>query len=229
MRPVTLLKSIVLSAALSSAGMVPGVVAATTTVVWSGGDNFNDAQITFDKFKANELIDITGFGQYEACCTVPAVTSFNLDLRLNGHWTTVFSWTTTGDEIQHKLGDLVPPVIKFSTDPIYVSGIKLTSSPDGKPSNDYNFTDFDFVTYLSRDQYYELHKSEYKSREDFDGCGDYERYVHNVTSFIFCSSCFDGQGNVPISTPLPAALPLMGSVLGGFGFAMWRRRRKRIS
>jgi hypothetical protein len=29
-----------------------------------------------------------------------------------------------------------------------------------------------------------------------------------------------------IPTPLPAALPLMGSVLGGFGIAMWRRRRK---
>jgi hypothetical protein len=111
MRPVTLLKSIALSAALSSVGMVPGAMAATTTVVWSGGDNFNDAQITFNQFKANELTDITGFGQYEACCTVPAVTSFNLDLRLNGHWTTIFSWTTTGDEIQHKLADLVPPVI----------------------------------------------------------------------------------------------------------------------
>jgi hypothetical protein len=46
---------------------------------------------------------------------------------------------------------------------------------------------------------------------------------------VFDTSTGGTTENPPLPTPLPAALPLMGSVLGGFGIAMWRRRRKQKS
>jgi len=228
MRPVTLLQSIAISAAVLTSGLSSAALAVSTTntVAWTGDNNFNDDKITFNKFLANQLTDITGFGRYEACCTY-GTTSFTLELRLgeDKKWKTVFTWTSTGDETTHLLDDLVPSVIKFSEKPIYVSGIRLSSNPDGKGEKDYNFTNFNFVTYLSRDDYYEKNKSKYESRKDYDDCDDYEHYVRNITSFKFDITTSTDQGEV-IPTPLPAALPLMGSVLGGFGFALWRRRRK---
>jgi hypothetical protein len=126
------------------------------------------------------------------------------------------------------MDSLISTPIKFSNTALYVAGIYLSSDPNGEKTrqvNDYNFTNFSVITFLSRDEYYEKYKSKYPNRKAFDDCDDYERYIRNLTSFQFDVSTSSTTGNTAV--PLPAALPLMGSVLGGFGFAMWRRRRKR--
>jgi hypothetical protein len=195
---------------------------AVTTVNWNGTDNFNDASITFGAFKADQLSDIYGSGLYEACCTT-GTTNFTLRLKLNGTWTEILNWSTAGDNTTHSLGDLVPPVIDFNLS--WVSGIKLTSDPNGKPSSDYNFTNFKFVTYLNRQDYYNLYKEKYKSWDDFVNCGDYERYVRNVTSFVFCIDCVPTGGGGEV--PLPASLLLFATGIGGvMGLLGWRRKRK---
>jgi len=227
-----MLASIAYSAALLTVSLTSAAFAVSTTVVWNGDNSFNDETMTFSGFWANQLTDITGSGRYEACCKDGA-TSFKLELRIgqgkNKQWETILSWTTTGDEVTHLLGDLVGPVIKFSDKPVYVSGIKLESSPNGKvewgKGPDPNFTNFNFITFLSRDEYYEKYKSKYPNRQAFDDCDDYEKYIRNLTSFVFDTSASSTTGNAAV--PLPAALPLMGSVLSGAGFAMWRRRRKK--
>jgi len=55
---------------------------ATTTVNWTGSDSFNDSQITFSGFQANQLDDIYGSGLYEACCRTGA-TNFTLQIDLD--------------------------------------------------------------------------------------------------------------------------------------------------
>lgn len=185
---------------------------ASTTVSWTGSNNFNDASITFGAFTANELIDITGTGQYEGCCS-GQTTGFSLYLRLNGVWKDVFDWSYKPDETPRLLANLVPPTITFA--PSLVSGIKLTSDPNGKPSNDFNYTNFNFTTYLSRDDYYHTYQSRYSSYDEYLGCGDYENYVRHVTNFVFDNAA---------PTPLPGALVLMAPVLAG-GFFVSRRRR----
>jgi len=226
MRPGRLLPSIVLSvvlwAGLTSAALA---VSTTNTVVWNGLSNFNDSDISFDKFLANQLIDIKGSGQYEACCST-GKTTFTLDLKINDSWQTVRTWKTRGDNETKLLDKLVPDVITFSDKPVYVSGIRLTSDPNGSPWYDFNFTNL--IGVMSKSEFFEKNRSKYRDWNDFEGCGDYDDYVRKVTKFIFdCKNCTSDPGGEPLPTPLPAALPLMGSVLGGFGFAMWRRRRKK--
>jgi hypothetical protein len=194
---------------------------ATTTVNWTGSDNFNDTQIIFSGFQANQLDDISGSGLYEACCHTGA-TSFTLQIDLNNHWIPLLQWSSTGDNVTHSLGDLVPPAISFTEG--WVTGIKLTSSPNGE-YNDPNFTDFNFVTYLSQQDYYNLHKSEYNSWNDFIQCGDYDRYIQNTESFVF-SDNVTGNGPPPGTTPLPGALPLLASGASLIGALGWRRKRK---
>ncbi len=195
---------------------------ATTTVNWTGSNSFNDSQITFSGFQANQLDDIYGSGLYEACCRTGA-TNFTLQIDLNSHWTTLLQWSSTGDNVTHSLGDLVPPAISFTEG--LVTGIKLTSSPDGE-HNDPNFTDFNFLTYLSQQDYYNLHKSEYNSWDDFIRCGDYDRYIRNTTSFVFSDNVTPANGPSPGTTPLPGALPLLASGAGVIGAFGWRRKRK---
>ena len=96
MRPATLLKSVALSAALLTGGLTCAALAVSThTVVWDGLSTFNDSAITFTGFQANQLIDIKGSGQYEACCSV-GKTYFTLDLYYNGGWNTVFELAHQG-------------------------------------------------------------------------------------------------------------------------------------
>jgi hypothetical protein len=224
MRPVSLLTSIVIGSVVLVAGALTSRASATTTVDWTGSNNFNDWQITFSPFQANQLTDITGFGQYEACCE-KGWTTFTLDLQFDTGWKTILTWKTKGDEKVHLLGDLVPDVIAFSDS--LISGIRLTSDPNGKPSSDYNFANFNFGIYLSRDEYYEKYKSKYSSRKEFDNCDDYEQYVRKLTSFVFDLTDSTAESPPPAPTPLPATLPLMGTVLGGFVLARWRRRRRK--
>jgi hypothetical protein len=47
----------------------------------------------------------------------------------------------------------------------------------------------------------------------------------NYTSLLGTTFNFDGPNAAPGETPLPAALPLMATILGGAGLAAWRRRR----
>lgn len=194
--------------------------AATTTVTWNGSDDFNDSTITFAPFVANQLSDILGTGQYEACCRYGA-TNFALKLRLDGTWTTVKTWASTGDEHPHLLGDLVPAVIKFATSS--VSGIKLTSGPDGG-SNDPNFTNFYLKAYYSVQSYYNKFFY-YKDYDDYLKCGHYEEYLKHVTQFVFDNIINELP---PSPVPLPGALLLMGTMLAGScGVMGWRRRRTR--
>ena len=199
------------------------------TVNWSGSNSFNTGTITWDHaFRANQLTDIYGTGRYEACCSSGS-TNFTLDLRLNDTWATVFQWSTTGDETTHLLGDLVPRptdphVITFAKS--LVSGIRLASNPSGG-KNDPNFTNFKFTSYLSRDEYYDAHKSEYKDHDDYLKCDDYDNYVKNVTSFVFDDKTSPASGPPLHPTPLPGALPLMATALGGFFIALYRRRVRR--
>lgn len=195
--------------------------AVTTTVTWDGSDGFNDSTITFAPFAANQLSDILGTGQYEACCRY-GVTNFALKLQLDGAWTTVKTWTSTGDEHPHLLGDLVPAVINFTTS--LVSGIKLTSDPNGSPSNDYNFTNFYLKAYYSvYDHYNKFYY--YKDYDDYLKCGYYEEYLKHVTQFVFNNILHEPP---PSPVPLPGAFLLMGTMLAGScGMVSWRRRRTR--
>lgn len=210
------------SVAVCALGLTLGLPsrAQAISVNWTGADNFNDGTITFTPFLANQLTDILGSGEYEACCR-HGVTNFDLKLKLDGIWTEIFSWTATGDNITHLLGDLVPPEYAFTT--AMVSGIRLQSSPNGE-SNDPNFTDFKFTSYLSQHDYYTHNKSYYDDRhmsyDDYLKCGDYENYVKHVTTFVF------SYVPPPVTTPLPAALPLFATGLGVIGLIAWRRKRK---
>ena len=196
---------------------------ASTRVDWTGSNNFNDAQITFAGLQANKLVDIYGSGLYEACCHTGS-TNFTLQIDLDSHWTTILQWSTTGDEITHALGGLVPTEISFSQGT--VSGIKLTSDPNGSPSSDYNFTNLNYYTYMSQQEYYNLYRYKYKSWNDFINCGDYERYIHHVTSFVFTDcDVTPPPGPPPSTTPLPGTLPLMASAAGLFGAFRWRRKK----
>lgn len=210
----------ILVAGFSALIMTTAAASATTTVNWTGSNNFNDAHITFSGFQANQLDDIYGSGLYEACCHTGA-TNFTLQIDLNNHWTTLLQWSSTGDNVTHRLGDLVPPAISFTEG--WVTGIKLTSSPNGE-YNDPNFTNFNF--YLSQQGYYDLHRFEYDDWDDYIRCGDYERYIHKTTSFVFSDNVTPPNGPPPGTTPLPGALPLLASGAGLLGALSWRRKRK---
>jgi hypothetical protein len=167
---------------------------ANTIIDWTGANNFDDAQLSFAGFKADKLVDISGFGLYEACCQTGS-TNFTFQIDLNSHWTTILQWSSTGDSITHSLASLVPPEISFSEG--IVSGVKLTSSPDGTPSSDYNFTNLNYVIVLSSDE-----------------------IVHNQASFEFADV------GPTSTTPLPGSLPLLLSGAGLLG-AMRLRHKKR--
>jgi hypothetical protein len=239
MRLKNSLHSIIISFALLAGGL-SSTALAVTTIPWSGDNNFNDEAIYFKAFQANELTDITGYGQYEGCCTPNKPTAFSMYLLVRDpekkdhwHWQLIsLPWGNPGDEKPLSMDSLAPGAVKFSDKPLLVAGIYLKSNPDGHTENpkdgkDYNFTNFNFVTHMSRDEYFEKYKSKYKNRKEFDDCDDYDKYIRKLTNFVFDTSTGDNNDNPPPHpTPLPAALPLMGSVLGGFGIAMWRRRRK---
>ncbi len=121
---------------------------ASTVVDWSGQDSFTTDRITFTGFTANQLSSIAGDGTYTSSSyfnystrsEVPVDTTFSLELRLNGIWTTVSTWTL--DSLNNvELSTLTTP-INFATST--VSGIELTATPDdyGNNYNDMNLSLF---------------------------------------------------------------------------------------
>jgi hypothetical protein len=203
------------------------------SVNWSGDNNFNSDSMTWSNakgFVADELTDIFGTGLYEGCCN-NKTTNYDMQIKLDGKWVSILDWSTAPhDKTDHLLGDLVPPTIDFTKG--LVTGIRFSSKPKGS-DEDPTFSSFFFKTYLTRDEYFDQHRSEYKDRDDFDKCGDYERYITHVTTFVFdCDSCggvTTTGGGPGLATPLPAALPLLASGTGLFGFLSWRRKRRKAN
>ena len=121
---------------------------ASTVVHWSGDNSFTTDQITFAGFTANQLTSISGDGTYTSSSffniftfSQQAVdTTFNLELKLNGTWTTVATWNL--DSLSNVNLSSVTTPINFTTGT--VSGIELTASPDFLGSNydNMNFTVF---------------------------------------------------------------------------------------
>ena len=121
---------------------------ASTVVNWSGDNNFTTDQITFAGFTANQLTSISGDGTYTSSSFFNFITfqeqavdtTFNLELKLNGTWTTVATWTL--DSLSNVNLSSVTTPINFTTST--VSGIELTASPDffGSNYDNMNFTVF---------------------------------------------------------------------------------------
>src|SRR5262249_46442270 len=103
-----------------------------------------------------------------------------------------------------------------------------------------NFTNFDFVPFLCKcsknrgkdddcdDEEHEGHHKEHEGHhKEHEG---HHKHHHKEHGGPHCwgPDC-PNEGPPPTATPLPAALPMMGSVPGGFGIAMWRRRGKQKS
>ena len=108
---------------------------ASTTVGWSGDDSFSTDQVTFTGFSADQLSSISGDGTYTSSsffdlfgcgCNVAVNTTFDLELRLNGVWTTVATWTL--DSLSSINLSSVTTPINFATS--LVSGIELTATPN---------------------------------------------------------------------------------------------------
>src|SRR5262245_31574804 len=146
MRPLTLLQAIALSAALLTSGLT-SVARAVSTIPWTGDNNFNNEAIYLSPIKANELSDITGYGQYEACCDPSKkTTSFSMYLLVsegkgnkpywawNWHWQLLdnLPWGKPGDETPLLMDSLISKPVKFSDTPLYVAGIYLSSNPNGQ-------------------------------------------------------------------------------------------------
>jgi hypothetical protein len=60
---------------------------------------------------------------------------------------------------------------------------------------------------------------------DPDSCSAAGMRIENIDIFARLDSGLSGQFEVVAATPLPAALPLMGTVLGA-GYVLLRRRRR---
>ncbi len=137
--------SVLLACAAFAVGMA-NCAQASTVVDWSGQDSFTTDRITFTGFTANQLSSIAGNGTYTSSSyfnyftwsQAPVNTTFDLELRLNGSWTTVSTWTF--DSLNNvKLSALTTP-INFATS--VVSGIELTATPNdyGNNYNDMNLS-----------------------------------------------------------------------------------------
>ena len=222
MRFVAFVASIVISGPLLTSILVSAAYAVTT--VQSTSENSVDQdKVSVEQHKSSvtQPNDIAGFGLHEDCCSKDYTTSTPY-LKL---------------EDQNKGWPSEP--IKSLDKPVYISGIKLTSKPTGKKDGkEPNFTKFNFVPFLNIGGFnHDKSNGHYGHDDDDDDCDEEEHEGHHKQHkrhhhhkdhgghHCYGPNCPD-QGPPLTPTPLPAALPLMGSVLGGFGIAVWRRRRK---
>ena len=154
------------------------------SVQWTGVDNFNSGSMTWTTpFFADQLVDITGNGYFEALAnsTRRHPTNFNMYALIGSDWVEEWTWSSHNTSEQ-SLASLVPPRIAL-LNPGFISGLRFTSSPLNTT------TDFTFSSFFSEQDYYNLNKSYYDSRhmsyDDYVKCGDYENYLKNVTTFKF--------------------------------------------
>ncbi len=102
---------------------------ASADVVWAGpsdGDSSSPMETTFAGFTANQIVGITG-GGYLHDHGNP--TTFQLQLLLNGTYTTVASFTSTGDYVDRLLMNAFGPApISFASST--VTGIRLLDTPE---------------------------------------------------------------------------------------------------
>ena len=180
MRTSRILLSLVAGAAMAFA--VSSGASASTTVTWDGYSSFNDDSITFAGFTANQLTSIGGPGTYDGVGYQS--TTFSLLIDLNGSWADIKDWTVAKNNYSnYSLSSLLAGPISFSTGT--VTGIKLTSNPDG------SFFDPNYNGFVS----WCLFDCEH---------GDAE-------TFTFTNASIGGGGEG--TTPLPAAVWMFGSVL----------------
>jgi len=220
MRFVAFVASIVLSGMLFASTFVSTALAVST--VQSTSENSVDQDgmpVEKHKSSATQPIDTAGFGLHDGCCSKVDTT------------------VTPSLQLEDKNKGWSSEPIKSLEKPVYVSGIKLTSKPgDQKNGKELNFTKFNFVPFLNiGGSNHDKSNGHYGHDGDDDDCDDEEHeghhkghkhhHKHHGGHPCYGPNCPD-QGPPVTSTPLPATLPLMGSVLGGFGLALWRRRRK---
>jgi hypothetical protein len=220
MRFVAFVASIIFSGTLFTTILVSAALA-VTTVQSTSENRVGQDGVTLEKHRSStpQLVDTAGLGPHEDCCSKADAIS------------------TPDLKFDDKSKGWASEPIKTLDKPVYVSGIKLTSKPtDKKDGRELNFTKFNFVPFLNvggsnydnsnghdededcDEEEHEGHHKKHKRHHHHKDHGGHHCYGPN---------CPD-QGPPLTPTPLPAALPLMGSVLGGFGIAMWRRRRKQM-
>src|SRR5215471_4876483 len=85
----------VLSAAAAAAFgclVATSASALTTTVEWIGQSDFDSSTSPILlPLQASKLVSFSGPGTYGPCCS-SGVTTFNLDLQLDGAWVNVLTW-----------------------------------------------------------------------------------------------------------------------------------------
>ncbi|MBR0691371.1 PEPxxWA-CTERM sorting domain-containing protein [Bradyrhizobium manausense] len=115
--------------------------AATISETWLGASDFNSAEYEFllGPIQVSKLVGVSGPGTFDPCCS-SGTTSFEMDLRVDGQWTSVLQWNAIGEprrdpseSLQQFLNLLLflHPV-DFGTNRS-VSAIRLTSDPPGAP------------------------------------------------------------------------------------------------
>ncbi len=130
-----------IKAFLVSAFMATTLIAATqasaTSVNWTtegGLSDFDTDTITFTGFNTNQLTSVVGSAFFHSHST-SSVVNFNLEVLLDGVWTSIFTDSTnsvspvSGDNV---LSSLISNV-SFATG--IVSGIRATGSPNQSQAN----------------------------------------------------------------------------------------------
>ena len=94
-------------------------------VSWTGAANFDDDEISFAGFIANQLTDISGPGYYHNHGSSGPV--FELDIELDGNWTNIYSDAPVGSNIDYQISSITTP-ISFTQGT--VTGLRWTSAPN---------------------------------------------------------------------------------------------------
>lgn len=186
-------------------------------MIWFGNDGFDSAESPFFiPLQASKFVGFSGTGTYEASS---GVTSFTMDLKVDGQWVNVLKWSlnTGSRREEHSLTELnfllaLKPFDLGANKTI--SAIRFTSDPPGPPRVvDTTSPECQRIPCVT------------EADPNFKHMGITKGDHTDVTTELFLFSSIDA----PTPTPLPAALPMMATVLGGAGLVAWRRRRNRAA